>query len=473
VNNKLLSVRDLSSFLHVHPKTIFKWKSLGKIPYSNINGSIRFSEKDIEQWINKRNYVPVDPPSIQIKNDISPVEYDKMFLKGRSALSKNNSKRWNYGFGTVYTRKNKDGKTRYCIDYKDPNGKRKREVIQHAQTRAEAILALQKRIEEIFTRQFPAPEKNTISFKEFSLLYLENYAKPNKDSWKCDEYCLNAHLIPYFGNFKLCDITPLAIEKYRTERLSAGKEKSTTNRETALLRKMFNLSIQWGYCKDNPVNKVKLFSEKENQRNRVLSKEEETELLKECAPHLKPIIITALHTGIRKANVLNLKWEQINFNEREITVFDSKSKEYLTVLINDTLLNTLLMLKQERISDFVFPNPETGKPFKTVRRSFNNACRRANIKDLRFHDLRHTFGSRLNQKGADIRSVQDLLGHHSLEMTKRYTHTNKKQKQDAVYLLDEKIPSPKPENPPNLSHICHMSEEDLKKKLLTSLFSVN
>jgi len=119
-------------------------------------------------------------------------------------------------------------------------------------------------------------------------LYLENYSKPTKKSWKCDAYCLDAHLNPYFGDCKLEKITPFSIEKYRTARLDEGVGKSTTNRALALLKKMFNLAIDWGYCRQNPVKKVKLFSEKDNLKEQILPEDKEEELLQKCTDHLKP-----------------------------------------------------------------------------------------------------------------------------------------------------------------------------------------
>jgi integrase len=91
-------------------------------------------------------------------------------------------------------------------------------------------------------------------------------------------------------------------------------------------------------------------------------------------------------------------------------------------------------------SPYVFPHPATGKALTTVKTAFLAACRRAGIKGLRFHDLRHTFASRLNAAGADPVTIMELLGHSSLKMTERYTHTNHEQKQRAVERLAAAYP---------------------------------
>ncbi len=146
----LLDAKDVSSLLHVHPKTVYRWASNGLIRHIKKGGILRFKSVDIDEWIesgwNGKNSV-VD---CLRKFDLSLENYDKMLLKRSNALSSKNSKRWCYGFGTVYIRKTKDGKTRFCIDYRGRDGTRKREVVKAAQTRAEALIVLQQRVSEVF-----------------------------------------------------------------------------------------------------------------------------------------------------------------------------------------------------------------------------------------------------------------------------------------------------------------------------------
>ena len=466
MKESLLTVKELSSFLHVHPKTVYRWAKNGQIRHIKKDGlGIRFKEREIDDWIESGQIKAIPIFQSLQKLDLSLENYDKMLLKGRSALSKS-SKRWCYGFGTVYIRKTKEGKTRYCIDYRGGDGRRKREVIKTAQSRAEALLALQRKISDIFDSQYSPAQTKQVAFEEFANLYLENFSKLNKKSWKCDSYALGAHLIPYFGEFKLSEFTPLLIEKYRAERLKAGVRKSSTNREMALLKKMFNLAIDWQYAKENPVRKVKLFSEKDNLKERVLSEEEETRLLAECADHLRPIIVVALNTGMRKSEILTLSWDRVDMNLRLIHVSKTKSGKDRMVPINDALLGVFEELRRSGIGKYVFTNPETGLPFKSVRHSFENACRRANIHGLRFHDTRHTFSCRMIQRGCDIETLRDLLGHHSVTVTQRYIHTNLEQKRQAVELLSAKKAA-------GLSPICHADGEEKAESAVTPLFSVN
>lgn len=464
VNRSLLTLKELSSFLQLHPTTLYRWVAEGKIPHLKFNGLLRFElDKVMEsQQKPKQNN---DLLNLLPKVDLSIENYDRMLLKGDGAVSEK-KQRWCYGFGTVYTRKTKQGKTRYYIDYLGRQGKRKREIVKNAQSRAEAVLALQKKVMEVFDSSYSPKRIKKIKFKEFSELYLENYSKLNKKSWKCDDYCLNAHLVPYFQKNDLNEITPLLIEKYRAKRLKAGMRKSSTNREIALLKKMFNLAIDWQYAKENPALKVKLFSEKDNLKERVLTKEEERRLLAECADHLRLIVITALNTGMRRNEILNLTWNCVDFELRIIQVVKTKSGKNREIPVNNNLLSVLEELRKHKKGEYVFSNPKTKKPFKTIRHSFENGCRRANIRNLRFHDLRHTFACRMIQKGCDIETLRDLLGHHSISVTERYIHTNLDQKRGAVERIAEKKED-------DLSHICHTDEKKPQAGATISLFSVN
>ena len=209
---------------------------------------------------------------------------------------------------------------------------------------------------------------------------------------------------------------------------------STINRELALLKCIFSKAVDWGFAEENPVRKVKLFSEKDNTKERVLTEEEEERLLGESPARLSSVLIFALNTGARRGEILKLRWDQVNLSKRFIRFENTKNGRQRFVPINARLYEELSKLKGlNRHGDAVFP-------FKSVRTAFENACQRAKIKGLRFHDLRHTFASRLVDSGVDLITVKELLGHHSVRMTERYVHRNEKQKRQAVELLDDGCP---------------------------------
>ena len=380
--------------------------------------------------------------------------------------------RYNLGFGAVYERKTESGLSRWYLDYRDREGDRVQKVVAHAQTSAEAILALREAVAKVQAQKCGVEEKKSVRFADFIPLYLENYAKPNKKSWICDQYALDAHLIPYFEKMDLREVSSFHVEAYRARRLKQGVGKSTTNREMALLKKIFNLAIDWGYCETNPLHKIRLFSEKDNLRERVLSPEEELRLMERLPDQIRPIAETALSTGMRKNEILCLKWENVDLESRFIRVVGTKSGKNRTIPINERLLKLLLTLKKKAKALYVFPNPKTGKPYQGIKKSFQKACREAGIENLRFHDLRHTFGTRLINGGADIVTVKTLLGHHSVVITQRYTHTNSEQTRQAVDLL-AKEEGKKGEKEPVLLRERDTEEAFKLRGEKVPLFSVN
>jgi integrase len=227
------------------------------------------------------------------------------------------------------------------------------------------------------------------------------------------------YLLPVFGHLRLSEITPQLIAKYRADRLKKVKP-ATVYQELSLMRRMFNVAIrEWGWIKDNPVSKLSFSVGNSNARDRWLTLEEEKRLL-EAADRpwwLRPLLIVALHTGMRKGEILNLRWEDIDLKRRLITVRTLKGGNKRIIPISTTLYETLKGFKVRDLSGKVFPI----SPW-TVRSAFDKAVKRAQIENFRFHDLRHTFATRLVQAGVDIYMVKELLGHKTITMTMRYAH---------------------------------------------------
>ena len=139
--------------------------------------------------------------------------------------------------------------------------------------------------------------------------------------------------------------------------------------------------------------------------------------------------------------VLSLKWELIDFENKMLTVERTKSGKPLTIPINGDLWEELKRLRSlDGTSTYVFENPKTGKPITTIRTAFEGACRRAEITGLTFHRLRHTVASRLIERHADIEEVRSLLGHSSIAITQRYVHATDDRRRAAVELLSKKSP---------------------------------
>ena len=151
-----------------------------------------------------------------------------------------------------------------------------------------------------------------------------------------------------------------------------------------------------------------------------------------------------------RGEILNLKWDNIDLAHGFITLTETKNGERREIPINDTLRETINKLSRhivekdgQKLVPYLFHDPNTLKPYASVKRSFGTALKQAGISDFHFHDLRHTFASQLVMKGVDLTTVKELLGHKDIKMTLRYAHLAPAHKRNAVNVLDNLLtPSP-------------------------------
>jgi integrase len=285
--------------------------------------------------------------------------------------------------------------------------------------------------------------ESKVSFADFSVRYLKEHSK-NKKSYKSDKSNMKT-LRNYFGHTLLTQIAGDAIsyvDHYKNFRLKQKSYKSTfvtkpaINRELALFRHMLNKAVEWKELPSpSPLLGVKImFPEK--PRDRVLTKKELQLLINKCdrsytkkngEPYvdvdgirLRTVIIIALNTGMRRNEILQLKWNKIDLDERILTT-ESKNGVIRKIPINDELLNILSKLSFKREgSDYLFINPKTNKPFTDNKKAWKNLLKRSKIDDFRFHDLRHCFATYALLGGGDLLSLQDTLGHTDPRTTHRY-----------------------------------------------------
>jgi site-specific recombinase XerD len=330
------------------------------------------------------------------------------------------------------------GKNWY-IDYYH-KGRRRRKKIGTSKKLAETVLN-DVQVKIVKKEFLGIVEEKKILFEDFMETYKE-YSKANKalNSYNRDLISLNS-LKPVFGQSYLFEIASQMIEEYKARRLKDKVKPATINREVSCLRHIFNKAIEWDVVNRNPAKGVKLLKEPPG-RIRYLDVEEIERLLKAidsiprgAGKYLKPIVIIAINTGLRKQEILKLKWKNIDFNERKITVHRTKTNDIRVMPMNESIYQELKKVPQHSESDYVFCNKQ-GIPYGNVRKSFESALSIAKIKDFRFHDLRHTFASHLVMNGSDIRTVQQLMGHKEIKMTMRYSHLSKAHLQDAVGKLD-------------------------------------
>lgn len=278
----------------------------------------------------------------------------------------------------------------------------------------------------------PAPRLTLEKAKDL----LVDWAKGERRTKRAKGY--EIHLKPvlkYFKGKRLDDISPFALEGYKKARVAAGAPVGV-NRELTVLSTLYKMMIKWNKADSNPVQDVKHIKEPEG-RTRWLTVEELGRLLAACNLCLRRIVITAIHTGLRRQNLFDLKVADLDFKRRVLTAQQTKSGKKHTIPMNTILVETLKPSVVGKAPDApVFEN-RYGQPYKSIRTAFATACRKAGITNLHFHDLRHTNASHLIMAGVDLKTVSELLDHADIRSTQRYCHLAQQHKRQAVERLDE------------------------------------
>lgn len=324
----------------------------------------------------------------------------------------------------------------WWIQYAGLNGEKIRESSGSDKFRVAEALRIKRKQAIAEGRQPEIKKIGVFTFRQLAEEYLK-WAYRQR-SFKYKENIIK-HLINQFGIYKLRIFSTKLIEQFQTERLNLGNAPATVNRYLATIKHMFTKAVEWEMVEEDTLKKIRKVKQlKENNRRlRYLSKEEAQALIDACNSHLKPIVITALNTGMRKSEILLLKWDNVDLRNGFILLDHTKNGERREVPINATLMETLRNLPRRIDGSYVFFDPKTHNPYKEVKTGFKSACKRAGIRDFRFHDLRHTFASQLVMAGADLATLKELLGHKDLTMTLRYAHLAPDHKKSAVNLLDK------------------------------------
>jgi integrase len=286
---------------------------------------------------------------------------------------------------------------------------------------------------------FQKPQGENITFREMMQRYESEKFSEMASSGKrgCKSY-LNG-LVEFFGDYNITEITPRIINQFKLQRKAQGRKPATINRQLTIMSSAYNVAIrEWEWLDNNPLKRVS--SEKVNDaRDRWLTYDEEAMLIAACPSWLREIVLFALNTGMRQGEILSLTFKGVDLSRRTVTVFKSKNGDRRTIPVNKNVME-LLKTKAKVWSlktDLVFYTiSHTPYLPSNLRRGFNKAVKNAGLEDLRFHDLRHTFATRLVQAGIDLYKVGKLLGHRDIRMTQRYSHHCPESLRDGVEILD-------------------------------------
>jgi integrase len=313
------------------------------------------------------------------------------------------------------------------------NGQRFRERIGPNLRQAEAVLA-KRRTEIREGKFFEKRQRVTTTFDELAIAYLL-YARQNKRSWHRDATSIHK-LSEVFGGKRLIDITPATVERYKTLRLASttmyGRPltPATLNRELACLKHMFNvarkglLHLPNGVPNDNPVSNVK-FLDENNILDRVLTAEEFQRMVDLSPDYLKPVLICAYHTSMRKSEILELTWDRVDLKAGFIRLreVDTKTGERRSIPIGREVREVFQGLPraldpQGNRVPFVFTRK--GQHIKSIREIFSRVCRDAGLTDVVFHTFRHTATTNMRRAGVDALTTMKITGHKTMAVFKRY-----------------------------------------------------
>ncbi len=337
------------------------------------------------------------------------------------------------------------GRPTWCILYKGLDAKWHRERTD-AQSKEQAQRVLRSRLSEIAE----AKEKGLLTLERRKLVTFEKFvdeeymiaqAPPvRRESTHERDKMLYENVKGTFGPMLLGAITTGDIEKYFAKRKSSKTYRGTPpskaqmNRERQFLGSVLGMAKRWGLIDRNFVEDVKKLRE-DNSQDRVLSPDEEKEILKASPMFLVPIIIVATNTGMRLGEILGLRWAEVDRKDGEAVQggfirigSESKGHRARHVPINAVLKMTLDAQKPVASEDgfvpYVFVNPGFKKAYKvtSVSKTFAVAARRANVEGVSFHTLRHTAVSRMVAAGIPDRIIMKIVGHTTPNMVSRYAH---------------------------------------------------
>jgi len=243
------------------------------------------------------------------------------------------------------------------------------------------------------------------------------------------------NLLPFFADVPIGHITKPLLREFRQRRMARRPiVDATVNRDVAVLRHLLYWALDEGYLAANPLARLKLPRERRHQRP-VMRLDEEGKLLAAAAPHLQALIIVALQTGMRRGEILHQRWEHVELDRQLLRVTRSKTFEGEGREIPLTSRIIELLSRRQQSEGVVFPY--RGRPIAQIKTAWRHALKKAGIRHVRFHDLRHTFNTRLLEAGVLQEVRKALMGHvsgggiHAV-----YTHIELPLKRDAIARLE-------------------------------------
>lgn len=291
-------------------------------------------------------------------------------------------------------------------------------------------------------------EEKTPTLEQFSKDFLTTYAATNNKPSEVDskKMICERHLVPALGDLRLDKIGPKEIERYKGAKLASKLCAKTVNNHLTVLRRLLALAVEWGHITHVPPVKWLKCPEPEFD---FLTFEEADRLLEAASrePEWYVMIIVGLRCGLRQGELIGLRWDDADLVAGIVVVRQSivrgrvgtpKNGKKREVPLGNEVLAALKSHRHLK-GELVFSNPD-GSAFgkEQCKHPLWRACKRAGLRRIGWHVLRHSFASHLVMKGVPLKAVQELLGHSTIEMTMRYAHLSPDVRRDAVLKLDRR-----------------------------------
>ncbi|WP_352426187.1 site-specific integrase [Aminomonas paucivorans] len=371
------------------------------------------------------------------------------------------------------------GRKTYYIDYVRPDTFRR---TSYKLGRADHLTVAQAReaakdfLASVHLGEDPAEKRRHHASETLGDFILRHYAPWVRENRRSGDATIKRILASFAPLLPLPvqDLTPLRLERWRSDRRRGGTLKAATlNRDVGSLKAALNWGAKHGILAHNPIAGMEMLQERDSEAKvRYLSEDERSRLFAALdereerlrqererynawlqerkeppkpdlrtvafADHLKPMVILSLNTGIRRSSLFGLEWRDVDFDNENLTVRAAVAKAGKTyhVPLNRAALDMLRKWRgQSRGNGLVFPSPKTGGVFENCDSSWVGVLKDAGIENFRWHDMRHDFASHLVMAGVDLNTVRELLGHANLTMTLRYAHLAPEVKRRAVGVL--------------------------------------
>ncbi len=310
-------------------------------------------------------------------------------------------------------------------------------------------------VRDILAGKEPEKRLADYTFNQLADKYLD-FVNGRQASATVKKYVIDSVFRPKIGERLLRTFTLQTAEQLQTDLLNSGLNEGGTDKYISILKAMFTKAAEWEMVSEavtKKVHNVKMFNPEE--RLRFLTEKEIGTLLSVCASHLQPIVVTALHSGMRKGEILKLVWSQVDLEHgfillaakenKKANKAGTKSQRKREIPIDNTLRALLQSIPRHFIGEgesrelvpYVFHDPKTLKPYGDIKTAFHTALENAKIADFHFHDLRHSFASHYVMNGGNIKTLQEILGHSNIKQTMRYAHLSREHKREATSIMDK------------------------------------